>query len=70
MKKSETLKAYLFLLPALTLLLVFTFYPIFFGTALSFFHYNVVTSPHFVGLKNFKEILKDPKAKLALENSL
>jgi putative chitobiose transport system permease protein len=70
MKKNETIRAYAFLFPALALLAVFTFYPIFFGTALSFFHYNVVTPPHFVGLKNFLQILQDPKAELALENSL
>jgi putative chitobiose transport system permease protein len=62
-------QAYGFLFPALVLLTIFTFFPLLVGVFLSFFQYNVVTPPHFVGLSNFIRIFHDAKAKLALENS-
>src|SRR5439155_1745877 len=40
-----TLVAYLFLLPALALLAVFTFYPVVFGTVLGLFEYDVIEPP-------------------------
>jgi len=42
-----TLVAYLFLLPALALLAVFTFYPVVFGTVLGLFEYDVINPPRY-----------------------
>lgn len=55
----STLVAYGFLLPALILLGVYTFYPMVFGTYLAFTKYNVITPPQWVGLANFRELFQD-----------
>jgi len=66
----RTLTAYLFLLPALVLLAVFTFYPVLFGTALSLFEYDVITPPRFVGFDHFRALWHDRYFWTALENSM
>ncbi len=70
--------AYLFMLPAMILLVVFTFYPIVYGTFLSFFDYNMLrhtsggelAPPRWVGLKNLIRVFKDPYFYIAMRNSL
>jgi putative chitobiose transport system permease protein len=47
--------AYSFLLPVLTVKLVYTFWPILFGTYLAFTDSNILETK-FVGLKNFREL--------------
>lgn len=64
------LTPYLFLLPALLLLVTFTFYPVLFGTALSLFDYDVINPPRFVGLANFRTLWTDRYFWIALENSV
>jgi putative chitobiose transport system permease protein len=66
----RTLTAYLFLLPALALLVVFTFYPVVFGTVLSLFDYDVINPPRFVGAANFRALWTDRYFWTALRNSL
>ena len=57
----KSIGAYLFLLPAGIILLVFFFIPFFQTIQLSFFDYsNDVYHPHFVFLKNYFELLKSP----------
>ncbi len=70
-----TLIAYLFLLPALTLLGLFTFYPVAFGTALSLYEYNLRTligaePQRFVGLDHFRALRSDRFFWIALGNSV
>lgn len=67
--------AYLFLVPALALLGVFTFYPVAFGTALSLYTYNLRTlldlePARFVGLQHFRALWSDRFFHIALANSL
>lgn len=69
-RRKRIFTAYLFLLPALLLLGVFTFYPIICSLILSFCRYNIVTAPVFVGLKNFKSLLADPRFWIAMRNSI
>ncbi|MGQ9855454.1 MAG: carbohydrate ABC transporter permease [Fervidobacterium sp.] len=59
-KFKEGVLAYLFLLPALVVLSVFTFWPIGFSFVLSFFKWDFrnMKNPFFYGLGNYKEILK------------
>ncbi|TMJ09686.1 MAG: sugar ABC transporter permease, partial [Bacillati bacterium ANGP1] len=64
-----TLVAYLFLLPALALLAVFTFYPVVFGTVLGLFEYDVINPPRYVGLQQFQRLLSDRYFWIALTNS-
>jgi len=66
----RTLVAYLFLLPALVLLGVFTFYPVVFGTVLSLFEYDVISPPRYVGLAQFRALGSDRYFWIALGNSL
>lgn len=55
------LSPYLFLLPALLVLIVFFFVPFFQTIGLSFFDYsNSIYNPHFAGLSNYVEIFKNP----------
>jgi putative chitobiose transport system permease protein len=70
MAARRTLTAYLFLLPALALLAVFTFYPVIFGTVLSFFDYDVITPPRFVGVAHFRALWTDRYFWIALRNTV
>ncbi len=65
----STVIAYLFLLPALGLLSVFTFYPVIYGTVLSFFSYDIINPPRYVGLEQFQKLLRDRYFWIALTNS-
>ena len=53
LKKQNSLAAYLFVLPAVCLLLMFTLYPLINLMYLSFFNYNLIGSKQFVGLQNY-----------------
>lgn len=76
-RRQQTLTAYLFLLPALLALAVFTFYPIAYGLWLAFCDYQMLrhtpegvpVGPRFNGLDNFREALTDPYFWLAFRNS-
>ncbi len=68
------LVAYLFLVPALILLGLFTFYPVLFGTVLSLYTYDLRTltgqeAPRFVGLQHFRALWTDRFFWIALTNS-
>lgn len=65
----STVIAYLFLLPALGLLAVFTFYPVLFGTVLSLFEYDVINPPRYVGPEQFRRLLGDRYFWIAITNS-
>jgi len=65
----STLIAYLFLLPALGLLAVFTFYPVIYGTVLSLFSYDIINPPRYVALEQFQKLLRDRYFWIALTNS-
>lgn len=69
-KLRDWLVAYAFLLPALTLLGVYTFWPMAFGTYLGFAKYNVITPPQWVGLDNFRRLAGETYFWTGLVNSL
>lgn len=76
-KTKHAVIAYFFLLPALVILIIFTYYPIVYGVVLGFYDYNMIKTldngdlapPVFVGIKNFLKIFKDPYFYTALKNS-
>lgn len=70
MRIRNTLIAYSFLLPALVLLGVYTFFPMVFGAYLGFTKYNVITPPKFVGLENFRNLLSERYFWSGLWNSI
>ena len=61
---------YLFLAPALTLLLVFLVIPIGRGLHLSLYEWKGLLPPKWVGLDNFAELLQDRYFWLALRNTI
>ncbi len=62
-------KAWLFLLPALFLIGVFTIYPLIRTFVMSMFSNNIL-NPSFVGFSNFPTVIKDPLFRTALKNTL
>ena len=59
-----------FLMPALLLFVVVLFVPICQSVYYSFCEYKGLTAPEFIGLKNYKDLLKDKSMMFALKNSL
>lgn len=60
MQTSEARWALLFILPCLLGLLVFTYLPIFSSLGLSFTYWNLLGTPQWVGLENYRQVLADP----------
>lgn len=60
---------YLFLLPGLTLFVVFFAWPAATAIRLSFYSYDVVSPARYVGLANFERLLTDDRFHTALGNS-
>jgi multiple sugar transport system permease protein len=69
MRGTETRAAWLFLAPWVIGFLVFTLYPLLYTGYLSLTDYDVINDPSFVGLDNYRQLLDDPKVRLALENT-
>jgi putative chitobiose transport system permease protein len=61
---------YLFLAPALIVIVVFFVYPIIAVIYYSFTDYNIMTPPVWIGLKNYQRLVIDPIFWLALKHSL
>ncbi|PIE81445.1 MAG: sugar ABC transporter permease [Chloroflexi bacterium] len=60
----------IFLLPSLTGLLLFTVIPILASLGLTLFEWDLLTTPDFVGLNNFKRLFADEDFWRALRNTL
>lgn len=58
--KRNILKPFLYLAPALILILIFQIIPIFYAFYLSFFNWDMITPKIFVGLKNYANLLLEP----------
>lgn len=67
---AHNLPAYLFLLPALVLFAVFSWYPIILGFIISFQRIDLINPPVWVGLDNFRLVLADPLFLRAWRNTL
>jgi multiple sugar transport system permease protein len=65
----STRNAYLFLSPWILGLIFFTAGPVLATLALSFTDYDVLSSPQFVGLDNYREAVDDPNVATALGNT-
>ena len=62
-------KAYLFILPAFVVVIVFRLLPILQAVRMSFFRWGIAGPLDFVGLKNFARLFIDPKFYLSLSNT-
>jgi putative chitobiose transport system permease protein len=69
MNKRRSLTPYLFLLPALAVIIVFVLIPILAVVYFSFTEYNISTPPQWVGLRNYQVLLKDTIFRQAILHS-
>ena len=69
MRKKFSLTPYLFLSPALLIILIFVIYPIAAVVYYSFTDYSIVTPPVWIGLKNYEHLFQDQIFWQALEHS-
>lgn len=60
---------YLFIAPAMVLFLVFIGGPFLVAVGLSFFNWDLLTTPTFAGLGNFRKLVGDAEARRALANT-
>ncbi len=67
LKNGDNWWALIFHFPNLLLFSVFTMFPILFAIILSFYNWNVVEAPVFVGLDNFVDFFRDDKAITSLQ---
>lgn len=70
MRKKHGITAAVFLLPFLFLFFLFRVFPSIAGIAISFTSWNIIGTPTFIGLGNFKALIHDPYFYIALENTL
>src|ERR1041385_8826537 len=59
--RTETLVAWLFILPSLIGLIVFVLLPSFRGLLLSFTNSDLLTRADFVGTQNYQKLINDPQ---------
>lgn len=68
--ENDTKTAYWFLLPCLAGCGIFIIIPIFFSFGLSFFDWNLLNTPKFVGLANYTELYREPSFYRVLGNTV
>ena len=66
MKRREALMFYILVAPWIIGFLVFTIAPIAYSIYISFTKWNMLTSPQWIGLKNFQDMYHDPDVKHSL----
>lgn len=69
-KSADNIAAYAFLSPAIALYILFIGGPVIATVILSLFKYNLLDSPEFIGLQNFKELLSDPLTWQVIGNTM
>ncbi len=68
-KRRRLITAYLFIVPAMTFLVIFLFIPLFAAVYLSFTEYNLLTSPRWVNTANYERLFQDGLFWRGLRNS-
>ncbi len=69
-KTRQTIKAYLFMAPALIMIIVFVLVPIIGSLPLMFYNYSVLGKTEFIGLDNFRRAFGDPEFRISIINSI
>ncbi len=62
--------AYGYLLPVVSIILCFHVLPIFYSLAISFYEWDLMSDPNWVGLENFRRLVDDPMFYKSLVNTL
>lgn len=57
---------YVFILPCIIGLVVFSFGPMIFSMVISFTQWNIITDPQFVGFENYRNLFSDPLVRISL----
>lgn len=70
MARREAIEGYLFILPWIIGLLVFTGGPFLAGFALSFTNYSALEAPTWVGIQNYVKVFHDQNFYLSIENTI
>lgn len=68
MARRKAMLGYLFLLPTMVGILVFTAGPVVVSLGLSLFEWNVFSPPEFVGIENYRQLLNDTQALTSFTN--
>lgn len=66
----ETLWAYAFLFPSIVLFTAFVFIPVISAFSLTFFEWNMLNTPKFIGFENYNRLLNDVRAGTVIKNTL
>jgi len=66
----EAIWGYIFILPNLVLVLIFTLIPVLFAFGVSLTDWSLLSKPEFVGLQNYTKIYIDPVAHTTFKNTL
>lgn len=69
-KTKEAVQGVIYILPSFVLILIFCIVPIFMSGFFSFTDYNIMNAPEFVGLDNYKKMLRDSYVRDAAKNTL
>jgi len=69
-KYKEMVSGYLFILPALVLIITFSIVPILLSGYYSLTQFNVVNPPVFIGLDNYRTMLNDISVSASLRNTI
>ncbi|MCR5260749.1 MAG: sugar ABC transporter permease [Candidatus Gastranaerophilales bacterium] len=69
-KYPDNKSAFWFLLPCLLGCSVFIIIPVFFSFGLSFYDWNLLTTPHFVKFDNYIELFKEPEFYQVFKNTV
>jgi ABC-type sugar transport system permease subunit len=67
--RKQSLWGFLFALPAIVFFLIFAYYPMFTAARLSLYDWNLVSTPEYVGMRNFEYIFGDGRFQTALVNT-
>ena len=68
--RRKALMAYLFLLPTIFGILIFTAGPIVASLGLSFYQWNVFQPPVFIGVSNYERLMKDTRVMVSFKNTI
>jgi len=70
MAQKDAITGYFFIAPAVFGLLVFLIYPIIASFVISSFEWNVLTTPKFIGIENYKSLFTDKVFLISLANTV
>jgi multiple sugar transport system permease protein len=70
LKRRRALLGYLFLLPTLLGILVFTAGPVFWTLGLSFYRWNIFRPPDYIGVSNYTRLVHDAEVIISFKNTL